>query len=302
VTDVIESPDDMRTRVFEERSDGRDVGFVPTMGSFHKGHRALMSSSLSDNDTTIVSLFVNPTQFDSDDSAEQYPRDVERDCEILEEENVDVLFKPAAEDIYPDGDVTKVLVENEVTESFEGKMKPRFFPGVARIVSKLLNIVPSHRVYFGGKDLQQLLMIRRMVLDLHYPQQLKVVPVVRDDAGVAFSSRNRRFRDTDWETACSMRQLMTQFKAQVKSLDRSDLDEYRNELRSIGLDLDYLDVVEYPSFDRVAPNHNLAVLVAAGHVGSVRVKDNLPLHAESIKMLDDRVRNSHSEKRSPKPT
>lgn len=289
MTQVIETPDQIKNWVFDKRRTGETVGFIPTMGAYHDGHRALMKKAVDENDATVVSLFVNPTQFPSEQRAGDYPRDFDRDLNVLEEESIDAVFHPDPSDIYPDRDATDVLIQNKVTETYEGELKPRFFPGVAKVVAKLFNLVPADRAYFGEKDLQQLLMIRRMIRDLHFPHQLRTVPVVRDDDGVAFSSRNRRLEEDDWQTARSMRTIMESVKDRAGELERSDLDRFREEMKEAGLDLDYLDVVAYPSFDRVAPGNPLAVLIVAGTVGEVRLKDNLPIHADTIGELEEIV-------------
>jgi pantoate--beta-alanine ligase len=287
MTTVVEAPDRIRERVYDARSRGEKVGFVPTMGAYHRGHRALMAESVADNDVTVVSLFVNPRQFESNRQAREYPGDFEEDLRVLEAESVDLVFHPEPQEMYPDRDATDVLVQNDVTDRYEGAIKPRFFPGVARVVSKLLNLVPAHRVYFGEKDLQQLLMVRRMIRDLHFPHEMRTVPVVRDEHGVAYSSRNRRLGDEDWETVRQFRAVMREVKEQVP--DRDDLDNYRQRLEDDGIELDYLDAVHYPTFETTEPENDQAVLIAAGTVGDVRIKDNLPLHAETLGELEEEV-------------
>jgi len=275
----------VRDWVLKRRTNNVSVGFVPTMGAYHPGHRALMEASVEEADATIVSRYVNQTQFDSEENAESYPRSREQDYRVLEEESVDVVFEPVTEDLYPENDSTHVNVDGQLTESFEGEFRSNFFSGVARIVSKLFNIVPSDYVYFGGKDLQQFLLVDRIIKDLHFPQSLRIVPVERDENGVAYSSRNRRFGEEDYETAVRVRRVINQFKEAVDELDRSDLVRYRSQLNDCGMDLDYLDVVTLPSFEESEPSDPKSVLIVAGEIGDVRLKDNRPLHADTIREL-----------------
>lgn len=280
--DIINSPQTMRDRVVDGRKTGR-VAYVPTMGALHQGHRRVIREARANNEVLAVSIFVNPTQFDTDEDAEVYPRQFEQDHEILREEGVDLVFEPDYDDMYPEGDATDVLVDLPLTDRYEGEIRPRFFEGVARIVSKFFNIIPADHAYFGEKDLQQFLMLRRMVKDLHFRQTLHPVPVERDENGVAYSSRNQKFSDEDWTVAENVHALMGEIKDNVTDLTRSDLnDGYNDDFEAVGIDLQYLDVVSIPEYEPTDLDDPTAVLILAGHVGDVRLKDNLPLHVDSL--------------------
>lgn len=284
--DIVKQPDVMRSRVREVRENSGSVGYVPTMGALHDGHWRVIREATRNNDRVAVSIFVNPTQFDTDEDAEVYPRQFEEDHEVLREEDVDLVFEPTHEAMYPEGDSTGVHVELPLTDRYEGEIRPRFFRGVAQIVSKFFNIIPADNAYFGEKDLQQYLMLERMVRDLHFPQQLNPVPVARDEDGIAYSSRNQKFTDEDWQTAARVYDLMNEIKDRVKEFSRSDLEEtYPSKFEGTGLDLEYLDVVGLPAYDSISLSDPSAVLILAGYVGDVRLKDNLPLHFESVREM-----------------
>jgi len=172
------------------RREGHSIGFVPTMGAFHEGHLSLMRRSKADNDVTIVSIFVNPTQFGPQEDFASYPRDLARDALQAQQIGVDLIFAPAVEEMYPEGYNTWITVEGGLTSGLCGRYRPGHFRGVTTIVGKLFNIVQPDRAYFGEKDYQQLQVIRRMTRDLNMPITIIAVPTVREADGLAMSSRN----------------------------------------------------------------------------------------------------------------
>ncbi|HEX9987935.1 MAG TPA: pantoate--beta-alanine ligase [Chloroflexia bacterium] len=168
---------------------GQAVGFVPTMGYLHAGHLSLVEMARSQNDIVVVSIFVNPTQFGPNEDLSRYPRDMERDLALLKEASVDWVFTPKAEEIYPPGYSTYIDVR-KVTSRLEGAVRPGHFQGVATVVAKLFNIVQPHRAYFGQKDAQQVVVVRKMVRDLNFPVEIVVGETMREPDGLAMSSRN----------------------------------------------------------------------------------------------------------------
>jgi len=166
------------------------VGFVPTMGYLHRGHLALVERARRENPFVVVSIFVNPLQFGPGEDYHRYPRDLERDRALLEEAGVDLLFAPGVEEVYPEGFATRVQVEGPLTALWEGAVRPGHFQGVATVVARLFLLVQPQRAYFGEKDYQQLLVVRRMVRDLGFPVEVVGVPTVREEDGLALSSRN----------------------------------------------------------------------------------------------------------------
>lgn len=186
---IVHTIEDLRQALGIERKSGKSIGLVPTMGYLHKGHLELVRRSRDDNDVTVVSIFVNPLQFGANEDLDKYPRDLERDANLLRDAKVDFLFAPAVSDMYPRPMQTVVDVPT-LGNQMEGEARPGHFAGVATVVSKLFNIVGSDAAYFGEKDFQQLVIIRRMVDDMAIPVRVVGVETVREDDGLACSSRN----------------------------------------------------------------------------------------------------------------
>ena len=188
---IIRSVDELREYCSSERAAGHSIGLVPTMGALHDGHLSLVTKARSGNDTVVVSVFVNPTQFNNPDDLRTYPRTEEADCRLLEAAGVDAVFAPSVEEVYPEPD-TRVFDLGPVAEVMEGAMRPGHFNGVAQIVSKLFAIVNPDRAYFGEKDFQQIAVIRRMVELEKFPVEIVACPIQREADGLALSSRNVR--------------------------------------------------------------------------------------------------------------
>jgi len=193
--DVVHTIDEVRARLDDVRASGRTVGFVPTMGALHDGHRMLMEVASNNNDVAVMSIFVNPLQFAPDEDLENYPRMLDRDAEMAEEAGIDLAFVPAVDEMYPVENWTTISVR-VVTEPWEGVSRPSHFGGVATVVTKLFNIVGPCRAYFGEKDYQQLAMLRRMARDLNQPIDVIGLPTIRETDGLAMSSRNLRLTPT----------------------------------------------------------------------------------------------------------
>jgi pantoate--beta-alanine ligase len=241
----------------EPRRVGSRIGLVPTMGSFHDGHLALFRAAREENDVVVVSLFVNPAQFDQATDLAAYPRDEARDEGLATDEGVDVLFAPAAAELYPPGFQTWVEVE-ELGSMLEGRSRPGHFRGVATICLKLFNLVRPDRAYFGQKDAQQTAVVRRLVRDLDVPVEIRVCPTVRDEDGLALSSRNALLTPPEREAALALpRALATRDPARVRELLN-------------GLEVDYLEVADFEP----------KVLAAAVRVGETRLIDNVVLEGE----------------------
>jgi pantoate--beta-alanine ligase len=238
-----------------EREDSADViGLVPTMGAFHEGHLSLFRAARAENDLVVASLFVNPAQFAANEDLAAYPRDEERDAQLAEQAGVDVLFVPAAEELYPPGFQTWVDVE-ELGRILEGDFRPGHFRGVATICLKLFNIVRPNRAYFGQKDAQQAAVIKQMVRDLNLELEIRVLPTIRDEDGLALSSRNAYLSPAERELALTL----------PRALQTRDPVQARAQLN--GLDVDYVEIADF------APR----VLAAAVRVGNTRLIDNVVL-------------------------
>jgi pantoate--beta-alanine ligase len=234
---------ELRTALGEARP-----GLVPTMGAFHQGHLSLIRAARAENDVVVVSLFVNPAQFGQSEDLTCYPRDERRDGALAEEEGVDLLFAPPPEEIYPPGFQTWVEVE-ELSKSLEGAFRPGHFRGVATVCLKLFNITRARRAYFGQKDAQQVAVIKRMVRDLDLDLEIRVLPTIREEDGLALSSRNLHLSAEERETALALPRAL-------QARDRSLLN---------GLEVDYFEEADFEP----------RVLAAAVRVGKTRLIDNV---------------------------
>jgi pantoate--beta-alanine ligase len=236
------------------------VGLVPTMGSLHEGHLALLRAARADNDVVVMSLFVNPAQFGDSSDLARYPRDEKRDLDLARESGVDVVFAPTADEMYPPGFQTWVDVA-ELGAILEGRFRPGHFRGVATVVLKLLNVVRPTRVYFGQKDAQQVEVIRRLIADLAVDVELRVVPTVRDEDGLALSSRNALLSPAERAAALAL----------PRALATRDPEAALAELESSnGLEIDYLEVADFDP----------PVLAGAVRVGKTRLIDNVTLEGD----------------------
>jgi len=213
---VIESPQAMQQLADQFRVQGKRIGFVPTMGAFHEGHLSLMRRSREENDISVVSIFVNPIQFDRQDDFEMYPRDLAGDLKRAKEVGVDYVFAPSAKAMYPHGYQTFVEVE-EITKRWEGASRPGHFKGVTTVVTKLFHVVKPHRAYFGQKDYQQALVIKRMVADLNLDVEIKMTPTIREPDGLAMSSRNANLSPEERRAALCLYRSLRSAEEQVRS-------------------------------------------------------------------------------------
>jgi pantoate--beta-alanine ligase len=243
------------------------VGLVPTMGAFHAGHLALFAAAREENDVVVASLFVNPAQFGPSEDLDRYPRDEERDAKLAEAAGVDILFAPSAEEMYPDGYATWVDV-GELGTRLEGEFRPDHFRGVATVCLKLFNIVRPTRAYFGHKDAQQAAVVKQLVRDLNLGLEIRVVPTVRDEDGLALSSRNAYLSPEEREAALALpRGLWAGRDAFLTGSDPAK--EAQRFLNS--LDIDYVEMADLDG---------QKVLAAAVRVGKTRLIDNVVLEGD----------------------
>ena len=205
--EVINTIDELRERLAQHRSEGRTVGLVPTMGALHEGHASLVRRSVKENGVTVVSIFLNPTQFNDPKDLERYPRTLDADCQLLEQCGADIAFAPSVKEIYPEPD-TRQFSYPPTDSVMEGAMRPGHFNGVCQIVSKLFSYVDPDRAYFGEKDYQQIAVIRRMVADLGFRISIVPCPVVRQEDGLALSSRNALLSDEERKTAANIYRIL----------------------------------------------------------------------------------------------
>ncbi|MDI6631252.1 MAG: pantoate--beta-alanine ligase [Bacillota bacterium] len=271
----------MRAYLAEARARGERIGFVPTMGFLHKGHLALIRSAREDDevDRVVVSIFVNPLQFGPREDYRDYPRNLERDKKLCLSGGTDALFVPAVEEMYPEGFATHVEVTG-VTDILCGRSRPGHFRGVATVVAKLFNIVQPDSAYFGIKDAQQVVVIRRMVEDLDFPVKIKVHPTVREEDGLAVSSRNIYLSAEERRAATVLYRSLKRAEELVVQGERNGLRLKRFLEDAIGAEplarLDYAEVVSWPDLKPLNELRPGQVLLAvAAYFGRARLIDNL---------------------------
>lgn len=268
---------DVRERVNAWKREGLTVGFVPTMGYLHEGHKSLMEAARANNDKVVVSVFVNPMQFGPNEDLESYPRDFEKDSALCESVGVDLIFHPEPEEMYADGFCSYVDM-NGLTTELCGKSRPIHFRGVQTVVLKLFNIVKPDTAYFGQKDAQQLAVIRRMVKDLNVDTEIVGCPIVREADGLAKSSRNTYLNPDERKAALILsrslklgRELIENGETDSKAVIKAITDSINTEPLA---KIDYVDVVD---FDTITPVDKIgkSVLVAtAVYIGKTRLIDN----------------------------
>ena len=280
---VVSSVRDMQAAVESSRTAGRTIGLVPTMGALHDGHLSLVRRAKQECGVTVVSVFVNPAQFGPGEDYLNYPRDPERDTELLRSEGADFLFEPPVEEIYPPGFQSYITVE-EVAEPLEGKFRPGHFRGVATVVAKLLNAVRPDRAYFGQKDAQQCVVIRRMVRDQHIPVEIVVCPTVREPDGLAMSSRNayldpeeRKSATVLYRALCRARDLMERGERDAKTIE--------HEMRALieaepCARIDYAAVVDAETLQSVENVDRNSLAALAVWIGRARLIDNMRVGAQ----------------------
>ena len=283
---TIRTVSELREALLPDRRAGHSIGLVPTMGFFHDGHLSLMRRARESCDVVVVSLFVNPAQFGPGEDLEGYPRDEDRDLALAAEEGVDVVFAPPVEEVYPAGFSATVEIGG-LTETLEGDPRQRgreHFRGVTTVVTKLFNMVGPDVAFFGQKDGQQALVIRRLVRDLDFPVRIEVCPTVRTAEGLALSSRNAYLSAEEEVRAAALSRALRAAEARVAGGDvdaGSVLSAARAELDAAGIDPDYLELrsaVDLSPIDRVNGSTLLAV---AAQVGRARLIDNTILRGGS---------------------
>lgn len=271
---------ELRAELAAHRRDGQTIGLVPTMGAFHDGHLSLMRRAREECDVVVVSLFVNPAQFNDAGDLEVYPRDERRDAELAAELGVNYLFAPAVSEVYPPGFATTVSV-GVITEGLEGAHRGQaHFDGVTTVVTKLLNIVAPRIAYFGQKDAQQAAVIGRLVRDLDIPVRIEVCPTVRAGDGLALSSRNVLLSHTDRDRATSLNRALQAVQRAVAAGER-DPDAAtaagHAELAASDVEAEYLTLVSADTMQPVRQVDGDVLAVIAARVGSVRLIDNAPV-------------------------
>ena len=275
---TIAETEELRAAVAEARRQGKRIGLVPTMGALHAGHLSLVEACADACDVTVVSVFVNPTQFGPYEDFERYPRDLDADIEALQPYGVGVVYVPRVEDMYPAGYATSVEVAG-VTDRFEGAFRPGHFRGVATVVLKLFNLVLPDVAYFGQKDYQQSLVVRRMVADLNVPVAIRVAPTVRDADGLALSSRNAYLSPGERRQALSLSAGL-RLAERIASGGPCDAATVRDAVRQsmaahADVKIEYVALVDPQSLADVERVEGPTLVAVAARVGGTRLIDNM---------------------------
>jgi len=276
---IVRTVADLRAELAAARGAGRSIGLVPTMGYFHEGHLSLMRQARADCDVVAVSLFLNPTQFGEGEDLDAYPRDERRDARLAEAEGVNLLFTPPLEEVYPDGFDTVVAVGGP-SAGLDGDARPGHFDGVTTIVTKLLNMAGPDVAYFGQKDAQQALIVRKLVRDLDIPVRIAVCPTVREPDGLALSSRNAYLEGPERERALGLSRAL---RAAERAVAGGQLDApavlaaARDELDAAGIDPEYLELRSARDLGPVERVNGSTLLAVAARVGRARLIDNVIL-------------------------
>ena len=275
---VIDKINDMKKISKDLILNGKSIGFVPTMGYLHEGHLSLVRKARKENEIVVVSIFVNPTQFGPNEDFDKYPRDTDRDLKLLQNENVDFVFMPSAEEMYPEGYATYVIVER-LTEVLCGKSRPGHFRGVATVVTKLFNIVKPTMAYFGQKDAQQFIVLKRMVEDLNMDVEMVEAPIVRESDGLAMSSRNVYLSPEERKQAVALFETLNLAKKaiengerdaeKVKKLMRENISKYDKVI------IDYIEIVDEKNLTPLSKIEGKVFIAIAAFVGKARLIDNI---------------------------
>ena len=280
ISQVIKDPREMQIAVGQLRAKGAVIGLVPTMGALHEGHLSLVRAAFKECSAVVATIFVNPTQFAPSEDLKNYPRPLKSDLQKLESLNVDYVFVPSDEAMYPPGFSTYVIAP-QVAKRLEGEKRPTHFQGVTTVVAKLFNIVPAHYAYFGQKDFQQALVIRRMAEDLDFNIQIRVCPIVRDPDGLAMSSRNVYLSPDERIRALSLHKCLQVGRETIRNGETNSgivLSRMRKILNDGDItDIDYVVAVDPETLVPVDVVGGNVVLLVAARVGKTRLIDNLLL-------------------------
>ncbi len=279
---ITTAAEETREVITEWKRQGLSVGFVPTMGFLHEGHKSLIDKAAKDNDRVAVSVFVNPMQFSPNEDLDKYPRDFAADTKLCEESGVDLIFHPTPEELYPDGFCSFVDMTGPTAELC-GKSRPIHFRGVCTVVNKLFNIIQPDRAYFGQKDAQQLAVIRRMVKDLNMPVEVIGCPIIREADGLAKSSRNKYLSEDERKAALILSKTIFMGEKMLKNGEKNIsalLEAMRKNIEAEPLaKIDYVDAVDADSIRKIDAVQGRVLVAIAVYIGKTRLIDNFIFEA-----------------------
>jgi pantoate--beta-alanine ligase len=281
---VITSSKEMQQFALQKRAEGKSIGFVPTMGFLHEGHAGLMKAAKKNTEINIVSVFVNPTQFGPNEDFETYPRDFDRDLALIKKEGMDVLFYPAVNEIYSEKDLIQLHVTKR-TDVLCGTSRPGHFDGVVTVLTKLFHLTQPNVVYFGMKDAQQVAVIEGLIHTFHFPLEVKRVPIIREEDGLAKSSRNIRLTEAEQNEAPLIYETLLWGQKRILSGDVS-IDVAKEEIKQrltenlkLGK-IDYLQILSYPELSPIHEPTGELILAVAVFYQNVRLIDNVIFQVE----------------------
>ena len=282
---IVKTINELISLVNELKADNKTIGFVPTMGALHEGHLTLVRQCVAENEVCIVSVFVNPTQFNKKADLEKYPRNVEKDAQLLEEAGCAYVFAPSAEEMYSTDELEKTFEFDfgGMDRLMEGKFRPGHFNGVVQVVSKLFKLVQPDKAYFGKKDFQQLAIIHRMVRLMHFPVEVVDCPIVREASGLAMSSRNERLSAAERDTAANIYRILNESRNLTDKMSPGELTQWvTDEVNNAGgLSVEYFDIADRETLvtiDRWQPE---SIGCIAVFCGEVRLIDNIEYNVQT---------------------
>jgi len=277
---VINNVSDLMLQISELKSLGKKIGFVPTMGALHIGHASLMKRSIGENDITVVSIFVNPRQFNNPEDLAKYPRTIETDIKFVEKTGVDIVFIPEEEDVYPIDFLVPEVDLGRLEVLMEGRMRPGHFDGVVQVLTRFFQLVQPDNAYFGLKDFQQVAVVRKMVEYLHLPVNIIACPIYRELSGLAFSSRNQRLTEAQKEEALFIYRSLLKAKELAKTMNPVQIVEImKQDYSDSSLELEYFEIVDPMTLESLTDEWTPdAVACVVAYVGEVRLIDNMQLN------------------------
>ncbi|TCP31613.1 pantothenate synthetase [Scopulibacillus darangshiensis] len=277
--EIISSPMEMQNTIKDLKSDGSVIGFVPTMGFLHEGHASLIQKARETADIVVLSIFVNPTQFGPNEDYDSYPRNFEKDVQLAKQLNVDMIFHPKSEEMYPLGEGMSITV-NERVQVLCGKSRPGHFAGVATVLAKLFNIICPDKIYFGLKDAQQVAIVDGLIKHFHFPIELVPCDTVREEDGLAKSSRNVRLSDDERREAPGIYRGLQEGLVAVKAgqtdpnkIEKHVLDSLKEDIK-LG-SIDYVDVLDYPDLNKSKTLSGRFIIACAVKYQDARLIDNI---------------------------
>ena len=276
---------ELRSEIASAKAAGKTIGLVPTMGALHEGHASLVKTANQENDVVVVSVFVNPTQFGPTEDLDSYPRTLDADCKLAEAQGADIVFAPSPKEMYPSEDMTWVEVTGDVTKVLCGRSRPIHFRGVTTVVSKLFNLAQPDRAYFGQKDAQQVQVLKRMVKDLFFNLQLRIMPIVREADGLAKSSRNTYLSAEERQAGLILSKSLKNAKELFAAGERDPQKLVAATTAMIKTepmaDIDYVEIYQMPDLNECqTPMQGENLLALAVRFGTTRLIDNTILEVK----------------------